>query len=141
MGKSGEKHRRPLIVKPKDGRKYKMGRMRAVFFADGDQTDNRYSISEWSLDARTEGPGVHSHPDDHIFYVLEGTLSLQIGAKQTRAPRGSYVLVPGGISHDFSNPGAKACKFISINTPAGFERMMPQLVEWFKKNPLSEAAV
>lgn len=27
--------RKPLIVRPDQGRKYEMGRMRAVFFADG----------------------------------------------------------------------------------------------------------
>jgi quercetin dioxygenase-like cupin family protein len=115
-----------------------MGRMRAVFFADQDQTDDRYSISEWSLKPRTEGPGAHSHPDDHIFYVLAGTLGLIIDGKRTDAPRGSYALIPGGVSHDFCNCGDKTCKFISINTPAGFEQMMPQLVQWFRDNPLGD---
>jgi quercetin dioxygenase-like cupin family protein len=115
-----------------------MGRMRAVFFADQDQTDDRYSISEWSLEPRTEGPGAHSHPDDHIFYVLAGTLSLIIDGRRTAAPRGSYVLIPGGVSHDYCNRSDKTCKFISINTPAGFEQMMPQLVQWFKDNPLGD---
>jgi quercetin dioxygenase-like cupin family protein len=115
-----------------------MGRMRAVFFADQDQTDDRYSISEWSLEPRTEGPGAHSHPDDHIFYVLAGTLSLIIDGRRTDAPRGSYALIPGRVSHDFCNRGDKTCKFISINTPAGFEQMMPQLVQWFRDNPLGD---
>jgi quercetin dioxygenase-like cupin family protein len=123
---------------PDDGRKYEMGRMRAVFFADRDQTDDRYSISEWSLEARTEGPGAHSHPEDHIFYVLDGTLSLLIDGQRTDAPRGSYAVIPGGISHDFSNRGSVLCKFISINVPAGFEQMMPQLVKWFRDNPLGD---
>jgi quercetin dioxygenase-like cupin family protein len=136
--KSRDGHQESLVVKPDDGRKYDMGRMQAVFFADAEQTGNRYSISEWSLEARTEGPGAHSHPEDHIFYVLQGTLSLLIDGQRTDAPRGSYALIPGGTSHDFSNRGAEACKFISINTPAGFEQMMPQLVKWFSDNPLGD---
>ena len=43
------------------------------------------------------GPGAHSHPDDHVFYVLTGTLSLFIDDERTDAPRGSYALIPGGV--------------------------------------------
>lgn len=138
MDSSGAGDRKPLLVRPGEGRAYDMGRMRAVFFADGEETDDRYSISEWWLEARTEGPGVHSHPDDHIFCVLEGTLSLLIDGKRAEAPRGSYALIPGGVSHDFDNPGGEACRFISINVPAGFEQMMPKLVKWFADKPLGD---
>ncbi|MES2626731.1 MAG: cupin domain-containing protein [Pseudomonadota bacterium] len=128
--------RKPLIVLPDHGRKYDMGRMRAIFFADGEETDSRYSISEWWLEPRTPGPGTHSHTDDHIFYVLAGALSLYIEDKWTDAPRGTYALIPGGIAHNFENRGTSECGFISINTPAGFEKMMPAIVNWFAENPL-----
>ena len=138
MSSSGNAKRRSLVVRPDEGRAYEMGRMRAVFFADGDETGDRYSISEWSLEARTEGPGAHSHPDDHVFYVIEGTLGLVLDGQREEAPRGSYAVIPGGVQHDFDNPGAETCRFISINAPAGFEQMMPQLVKWFADNPLGD---
>jgi len=130
--------RKPFVIGPNQGREYDMGRMRAVFFADGEETDEKYSISEWFLDPCTQGPGAHTHPDDHIFYVLTGTLSLIIDSKRTDAARGSYALIPGGVSHDFENHGEEECGFISINVPAGFEQMMPQLVTWFGENPLCD---
>lgn len=132
--------RKPLVVRPDQGRKYDMGRMRAVFFADEHETAARYSISEWWLEPRTRGPGVHSHPDDHIFYVLTGTLSLLIEGDRMDAPRGSYALIPGGVRHDFENHGGEECGFISINAPAGFEKMMPNIVEWFAENPLGDVS-
>ena len=138
MSESADGKRKPIVVRPDEGRAYDMGRMRAVFFADGEQTDDRYSISEWSLEPRTEGPGAHSHPDDHVFYVLEGTLGLVIDGARTEAPRGSYAVIPGGVPHDFDNPGGEPCRFISLNAPAGFEKMMPQLVKWFAENPLGD---
>ncbi len=128
----------PLIIGPNQGRTYDMGRMRATFFADGEQTDNRYSISEWFLESRTKGPGEHRHPDDHILYVLTGSLSLIIEGQRSDAVRGSYIFIPGGTNHDFENHGDDECGFISINVPAGFEQMMPQLVTWFAGNPLCE---
>jgi hypothetical protein len=35
--------------------------MRAVFRADGGETADTYSISEWWLEPGTPGPGPHSH--------------------------------------------------------------------------------
>jgi mannose-6-phosphate isomerase-like protein (cupin superfamily) len=115
-----------------------MGRMQAVFFADKAETGDRYSVSEWWLQPRTKGPGAHSHPEDHIFYVIAGTLSLFIAGKRSDAPRGSYALIPGGTQHDFENHGEVECGFISINAPAGFEEQMPSIVAWFKDSPLGE---
>ncbi len=137
MSDDEPKSRRPLVISPDQGRNYDMGRMQAVFFADGEETHERYSISEWFLDPMTKGPGAHTHPDDHIFYVLTGTLSLIIEGQRTDATRGTYALIPGGVSHDFENHAEEKCGFISINIPAGFEQMMPQLETWFAENPLS----
>ena len=47
--------------------------MRAVFKADGAETDDRYSVSEWWMEPRNAGPGAHHHEaNDEVFYVLEG---------------------------------------------------------------------
>jgi len=50
-----------------------MGRIAARFLADTDETVNAYSISEWWLEPNCSGPGAHSHPEDDVFFVLEGT--------------------------------------------------------------------
>jgi quercetin dioxygenase-like cupin family protein len=131
---------KPVIVTADQGRTYDMGRMRAVFRADGNETGGRFSISEWTLDPRTGGPGAHVHDDDHIFHVLAGTLSVFIDGEWVDAPRGSYAVIPGGNAHNFENRGDEECRFISINTPAGFEQKMPGIVEWFAENPLGDAA-
>jgi mannose-6-phosphate isomerase-like protein (cupin superfamily) len=55
-----------------------MGRISAVFKADGAETARGYSISEWWLDPYTKGPGPHSHIKDDVFYVLAGTMSVLV---------------------------------------------------------------
>ena len=132
--------RKPLVVRPAQGRRYEMGRMRAIFLADGTETDFRYSISEWWLEPRTRGPGTHAHPDDHILYILAGTVSLLIDGEWTEATRSCYAVIPGGIPHDFENRGFEECGFISINAPAGFEEMMPHIVKRFSEHPLGDVA-
>ena len=53
--------RKAIVVMPDQGRVYAMGRIRAVFKADRDETAGRYSVSEWWLEPRTRGPDVHAH--------------------------------------------------------------------------------
>ena len=47
---------KPIFLQPNEGRSYAMGQINAVFKADGAETENRYSISEWWLEPHTEGP-------------------------------------------------------------------------------------
>ena len=105
MNESGAPSRKAVILGPGEGRSYPMGRIAAVFKADESEGESRYSISEWWLEAHTQGPGPHSHPEDDIFYVIEGTMSVLVGEVWTHATRGSFILVPGGVTHDFENRG------------------------------------
>jgi mannose-6-phosphate isomerase-like protein (cupin superfamily) len=119
--------RKPRVVAPEEGRVYPMGRMRAVFKADTDETASRYSVSEWWLEPRTPGPGVHAHPDDHVFYVIAGTLSVRLDDDWRDAANGSYVVIPGGTPHTFENRGSVPTGFISFNSPGGFEARMADI--------------
>jgi quercetin dioxygenase-like cupin family protein len=121
--------RKASIVPPGGGRVYLMGRMHAVFKADRDETANGYSLSEWWLEPRTTGPGQHAHEEDHAFYVLDGTLSVQIEEVWTDAAKGSYVLIPGGTRHTFENRGTVRAGFLSLNVPGGFEERLPDIAE------------
>ncbi|GGY83121.1 hypothetical protein GCM10011613_29980 [Cellvibrio zantedeschiae] len=128
--------RKPIILLPGAGRAYDMGTMSAVFKADGDEANGAYSISEWWLEPYSKGPGAHSHPEDDIFYVLEGVMSFLVGDQWTDAPKGSFVLAPGGVTHDFENRTDVRAGALNISTPGNFEQHMPSIVEWFEKNPL-----
>ncbi len=73
--------------------------MRSIFKADGVETDERYSVSEWWLEAGQPGPGPHSHEaNEEIFYVVEGTMSFLVDSERLEAPRGSFPAHPRG--HD-----------------------------------------
>jgi mannose-6-phosphate isomerase-like protein (cupin superfamily) len=128
-----------IFRRPGEGRLYSMGRISAVFKADGDETQQRYSISEWWLDPHTQGPGAHSHEKDDIFYVIEGTMSLLIGTRWIEAPRGSFVLAPGGVTHDFENRSSSRAAVLNFSIPGNFEKHMPEIVKWFAENPPKDA--
>ena len=46
--------RAPVVLGPGQGRAYPMGPLEAVFKADGHETNDRYSISEWWLVHQSE---------------------------------------------------------------------------------------
>jgi mannose-6-phosphate isomerase-like protein (cupin superfamily) len=116
-----------------------MGRITALFKADGDETRDAYSISEWWLEAHTQGPGAHSHAEDDVFYVIEGTMSFRLGDRWVDAPRGAFVLVPGGVTHDFENRGASRAGVLNFSIPGGFEESMPSIATWFAEHPPGDA--
>ncbi len=125
-----------IALGPGEGRIYRMGTMTAVFKADEAETDSRYSFSEWWLEPHAEGPGAHSHKDnDEIFYVIEGTASVLIGDRWTDAPQGSFLRIPAGVTHDFRNRTSERAGLLNVFIPGGFERNMPEIVDWFSRNP------
>ncbi|MES2855844.1 MAG: cupin domain-containing protein [Bdellovibrionota bacterium] len=123
-------------LKPGEGRVYDMGTMQAIFKADGKETGSKYSVSEWWLDPFSKGPGAHSHEEDDLFYVLEGTMSFLIGKKWTHAKKGSFVLAPGGMKHDFENRTSKRAGALNFSVPGDFEKNMPMIVDWFADHPI-----
>jgi mannose-6-phosphate isomerase-like protein (cupin superfamily) len=131
MTSSSRAARPPVVLAPDEGRTYPMGRLRAVFKADGAETGDAYSISEWWLDPHTKGPGAHSHPEDDVFSVIEGSMTVLVGDEWVEAPRGAFVLVPGGITHDFENRGPVRAGLLNIGSPGAFEPNMPAIAEWF----------
>lgn len=137
--KSPAAKRAAVYLRPGEGRSYPMGRISAIFKADGNETASRYSISEWWLEPHTQGPAPHSHEEDDIFYVIEGTMSVLIGDRWVDAPKGSFVLVPGGMTHDFQNRTSKRAGALNISVPGDFEENMPSIAEWFAEHPPGDA--
>ena len=133
--------RRPVVLGPGEGRAYAMGPLSAVFKADGAETEQRYSISEWWLDPHTKGPGPHSHPEDDVFYVLAGTMSVMVGTEWTDASAGSFVLVPGNVTHDFENRGSEPAGMLNVSAPGDFEQQMPGIAQWFSERSPEDARV
>lgn len=131
--------REPVVLGPGEGRAFPMGRLSAVFKADGAETAGRYSISEWWLDPHTRGPGAHHHDEDDVFYVLAGTMSVRVGDRWVDATAGSFVLVPGGVTHDFENRSDHRAGMLNVGAPGDFEPQMSGIAEWFRQRSPEES--
>lgn len=132
--------RKAIVLGPGEGRSYSMGRIAAVFKADGDETERRYSISEWWLDPHTKGPGPHSHgAEDDVFYVIAGTMHIRVDQQWIAAPAGTFVLIPSGVTHDFENRSDARAGVLNFYSPGPFEQDMPAICDWYREHPAGDA--
>ena len=61
--------------------------------------------------------GLHTHVVDQAFYILSGTMSLEIEGKQYKAGPGSLVYFPAGVPHRNWNDGSEPTVHLAINAP------------------------
>jgi mannose-6-phosphate isomerase-like protein (cupin superfamily) len=107
---------------PGEGDSITIGPSSAVFKAEGSDAEGSFSLIETVLPPGFPGSVPHRHQGlVDTFYILEGTLSLQLGDEQVEARPGDFALVPRGTVHAFANPGGEAVRMLNLMAPAGFE--------------------
>ena len=105
-----------------------MGPNTVVVKATGDDTGGTFFLSESTIAPGFPGPPKHVHDQLHdMFYVLDGTLSMQLGDEEVEAGPGAFVCVPPGVPHTFANRSDAPVRFLNFNTPAGGEGYMRDL--------------
>jgi hypothetical protein len=94
--------------------------------------DASFVIAEWRDAGGPAGPPrliaplhVH-HRDDEAWYVLEGTLRVQVGDKEVEARAGSGVFVPRGTPHTYWNPGPDPVRYLLV-MPANIYRLIQEI--------------
>ncbi len=61
--------------------------------------------------------GLHTHAVDQIFYILSGTMSIEIEGQQHECPPGTLVVFPAGVPHRNWNGGTEPTVHLAFNTP------------------------
>jgi mannose-6-phosphate isomerase-like protein (cupin superfamily) len=61
--------------------------------------------------------GMHTHVVDQIFYILSGTMSLEIEGTTYEAGPGTLVVFPAGVPHRNWNGGTEPTVHLAFNTP------------------------
>jgi mannose-6-phosphate isomerase-like protein (cupin superfamily) len=80
-------------------------------------TGGAYSLWE-SVTLPGEGPVPHIHHNqEEAFYLLDGELEMVLGERTFAAAEGSFILVPRGTVHGFSNHGSRPVRLLTIFSP------------------------
>ena len=61
--------------------------------------------------------GLHIHDVDQIFYIVRGTMSIEIEGQQHDCPPGTLIVFPAGVPHRNWNGGAEPIVHLAFNTP------------------------
>jgi quercetin dioxygenase-like cupin family protein len=61
--------------------------------------------------------GLHVHEVDQIFYILGGTMSIEIEGRQHECPPGTLIVFPAGIPHRNWNGASDPPLHLAFNTP------------------------
>ena len=108
---------RAVVVRPGEG--HHVGN---VEFLVRTADTPRFNLGIVTVKPRRDGPGEHVHADeDDSFLMLEGELVFTVDGDEIVAGPGTFVLVPPGLRHDFSNRSDEIARFANIHAPAGFD--------------------
>ncbi len=99
-----------------------------VFKAEAGDGEGTFSLTETTLPPGFPGPVPHRHEQLlDSFYVLEGTLTVQLGDHEVEAGAGSYAIVPPGNVHTFANRSDAPVRMLNLMAPGGFEQYLKDL--------------
>ena len=116
-----------IVLPPGEGRTIHLGPIQMVVQEDGTHTRATLGIAEFAVPAHAPTPPPHiHHAHEEVFYVLEGELEFLAGTETVRASAGTFVMVPIGARHTFSNPTDKPARFLNTFTP-------PRYIHYFEE--------
>ncbi len=82
----------------------------------------RINVNVITMAPGADGPESHVHADeDDAFYILEGELTFVVDDEEVVAGPGTFVLVPPGVRHGFSNHADTPVRMLNLHAPAGFD--------------------
>ena len=127
-----------VIHRPGEGERHAAGASEILIKATSEDTGGSFFCSQNTIAPGFPGPPPHVHERLHdMFYVLEGTLTVRAGEETHELPAGTFVCVPPGTVHTFSNRSEQPVKFLNFNTPGGFENYMRDLGRAAQEGPLT----
>jgi mannose-6-phosphate isomerase-like protein (cupin superfamily) len=127
-----------VVHGPGEGERHALGPSQLLIKATAEDTGGSFFLSETTIAPDFAGPPPHRHERLHdMFYVLEGTLTVTLGDETRELGPGTFVCVPPGVRHTFSNPGDAPVRFLNFNTPGGWEVYMRDLAAAARSGSLS----
>jgi len=89
----------------------------SIIMADRTSGSNNCRLNLVRVPPGKGGPGLHVHVFDQFYYVLSGTMQLQIGQEKYTAGPNTYVVLPAGVPHTNWNDGTEPETHIAVLVP------------------------
>lgn len=121
------------IVPPGQGAVLSDRGAQVVVKASSQDTLVAFTMLEYTLPPGPSAPPLHLHRLTYeVLHVLQGELTLRMGAQTQTVSAGSLAFVPLGVAHAFSNPSDAPVRFLCIMAPGGYEGYLQELarLQW-----------
>jgi mannose-6-phosphate isomerase-like protein (cupin superfamily) len=107
------------IVPPDGGEQLRVRDSDLLFKAVAASTAGAFSLHERQVPAGGRRPPAHVHPDRvEAFWVLAGDAEFVLDGELVTAGAGSFVLVPGGVTHTFGATATAPARLLVLHAPA-----------------------
>ena len=100
--------------------------MLAEVKASSADTGGRYTFVEMTAPAGLQVPLHVHHTEDEGFYVVEGSITIQLGDELIEVGAGEHAYGPHGIPHRFT-VGPDGARMLWILAPGGFEDFIEEV--------------
>jgi len=87
---------------------------------------------------RGAGSPLHTIREDKVLIVLDGEISLRLGAQLHRLAASDGARIPGGTPHRFFNEREATARILMLVMPGGHERYLAELAQLEAKALLTE---
>jgi mannose-6-phosphate isomerase-like protein (cupin superfamily) len=85
--------------------------------ADPSLGSRHVQVRHAQVQPRAAGPGLHIHECDQVYYVIEGTMELEIALKRYTAGPNTVVMIPAGVPHRNWNEGTTTERHLAMLAP------------------------
>ncbi len=108
-----------IVFEPDEGKVLSARGSMMFFKATCASTNGAFSFMERTLQPGGRKPPPHIHTNcEEAFYVLDGEIEFSLGDETVFGRPGSFVHVPGGVSHTFGNAAQVPSRLLIIHAPA-----------------------
>lgn len=117
----------PLIRRPGEGECWFVAGDHYRFLADASETGGHYALWEATIPPGG-GPPLHRHHrEEEAFYVLTGQVTIAGETEQVEVGPGTFIHLPRGSKHRFSNAGQTTARMLILVSPGGMEGMFREV--------------
>jgi mannose-6-phosphate isomerase-like protein (cupin superfamily) len=103
-----------------DQSKFNPSEFSTIVMADRTTGSMHCRINLVRIPPKKSGPGMHVHTFDQFYYVISGTMQLEIGGQKHDAGPNTYVVLPAGVPHRNWNEGTEPEVHIAVLVPEPF---------------------
>ena len=118
----------PIAVRQDEGEARWWFAALAVIKATAADTGGQMTIIEMTEPPGAEAPLHVHHREDEAFWILEGSVTFEVGDATIAASAGDYAFGPRDVPHRYT-VGDAGCRMLFICTPGGFEALVLAMSE------------